>query len=100
MSALQDDASAAPTTAARRRKEFAGPRADALAEQVGAATSARLPSGQGRSPRYVWFSEPDLLTLVVGDQEGDDVDTALAVGLAERGDRALRLVLPLSLIHI
>jgi hypothetical protein len=65
-----------------------------LAEQVGAATSAQLPSGQGRSPRYVWFSQDEALTLVVGEQEGDDVDTALAVGLSERGDRALRLVLP------
>ncbi|WP_456598805.1 hypothetical protein [Blastococcus sp. SYSU DS0616] len=94
MSATQDDASLAPTTAARRREEFARQRADALAEQVGAATSSRLFPGQGRSPRYAWFSEDGVLTLVVGDQEGDDVDTALAIGLAERGDRALRLVLP------
>jgi hypothetical protein len=94
VSATQDHAGPAPATAARLREDFAAGRAGALAEQVGAAAGARLPSGQGRSPRYVWFGDDDALTLVVGDQEGDDVDTALAVGLSERGDRALRLVLP------
>lgn len=90
----ENDPRVSPATAAQRRAHFAEAHADGLAGQVGAVPSTRQPNGPGRSPRYVWFSQPDALTLVVGDQERGHVDTALAIGLSQRGDRALRLVLP------
>ncbi len=67
--------------------------ADAVAEQAGAHPSSRLDPSKG-SQRFVWYQDPDTLTLVVGEQEGAEVDTALAIGLAERHGRGLRLVLP------
>ncbi|MDQ0375983.1 hypothetical protein [Cellulomonas humilata] len=73
------------------RKTFADGPADTLAEKVGAGT--RLPPGGGRGLRFVWYQNEKSLTLVVGAQEADDADRALAIGLAERGSRELRLVL-------
>jgi hypothetical protein len=83
-------------SAAELRRSFAADDADHLAEQVGASVDARLPGGRGRSDRYVWFGNDEALTLVVGAHEAHDVDTALAIGLAERRERKLRLVLPRS----
>jgi hypothetical protein len=83
-------------SAAELRRSFAADDADHLAEQVGASVDARLPGGRGRSDRYVWFGDDEALTLVVGAHEAHDVDTALAIGLAERRERKLRLVLPRS----
>ena len=68
--------------------------ADRLAEQVGADPSCRLPAHRGRSARFIWYRDESHLTLIVGKQEKGHVDSALAVGLAERGDRGLRLILP------
>lgn len=76
------------------REAFAAENADMLAAQVGAEVTARLPPSSTRSARCVWYADPDALTLVVGDQEQGDVDLALAVGLAELGQRTLQLVLP------
>jgi hypothetical protein len=87
-------AAAQQLTAAEEREAFAENKADDLATHVGAAVTARVPETATRLSRFVRYSEPDVLTLVVGEQEEGDVDTALAIGLGERGDRALRLVLP------
>jgi hypothetical protein len=88
-------------TAAQKRLSFreanagqTASQADALAEQVGVPAASRLALSRTRSERFVWYGDDDTLTLVVGEQEGAEVDTALAVGLAERGQRELRLVLP------
>jgi hypothetical protein len=78
------------------RDQFAAAHADSLAEQTGAAASSRRPASSGRSSRYVWYQDDQTLTLVVGAQEEAYCDTALAVGLNERGGRALRLVLPVG----
>lgn len=59
---------------------------------VGAGPATR-PSGR-RSARFSWYQDALRLTLVVGEQEGKEVDRALAIGLAEREDRDLVLVLP------
>lgn len=88
-----------PTAAERRlafREKQPGQNAsaaDALAEQAGVPASCRLDLSTG-SKRFVWYGDDDTLTLVVGEQEGAEADTALAIGLAERGTRELRLVLP------
>jgi hypothetical protein len=88
-------------TAAQKRLAFRekstnqpSSKADVLAEQVGVPAASRLDLSRTRSERFVWYRDDDMLTLVVGDQEGAEVDTALAIGLAERGQRELRLVLP------
>lgn len=75
------------------RAEFARTHADALAEQAGASASSRLRSS-ALSTRYTWYRDDQTLTLVVGPQEENQSDAALAVGLAERGNRELQLVLP------
>ncbi|WP_378088778.1 hypothetical protein [Cellulomonas phragmiteti] len=73
------------------RTVFAANHADRLAQQVD-ADALRL---TGRySSRFVWFGTDDVLTLVVGAQEEGNTDLALAIGLARRGERELRLVLP------
>ena len=76
------------------RATFATEVADLLAALVGAAASTRLPSSGHRTSRFVWYRTPESLTLVVGAQEADKTDLALAIGLAERGDAELQLVLP------
>jgi hypothetical protein len=79
-------------TAKDERTRFGQESADELASAVGADPSTR-PSGR-RSARFCWYQDASTLTLVVGEQEGKEVDRALAVGLAEREDRDLVLVLP------
>jgi len=64
--------------------------------QAGATVTSRVPSAGETLSRFVRYADDQTLTLVVGNQEERAVDTALAVGLAERGDRALRLVLPIG----
>lgn len=76
------------------RKQFALLYADDLAGRAGGPVASRLPTSRGRSARFVWYGNEEQLTLVVGEQERRHVDTALAIGLGERGDRLLRLVLP------
>ena len=60
---------------------------------LGGSPLRRL-AGRSRSSRFNWYQDDAELTLVVGPQERGDVDRALAVGLAERGNRGLNLVLP------
>ncbi len=76
------------------REDFAIRASDELAEQAGTAPRTRLPASHNRSARFVWYADSAALTLVGGQQERSEVDTALAVGLANQGDRELRLVLP------
>ncbi len=90
---LVPSAPPAPTAAAKRRI-FADTKADGLATQVGAAVGSRLQPSGTKLSRFVRYADSDALTLVVGEQEGSEVDTALAIGLGERGNRNLRLVLP------
>jgi hypothetical protein len=81
-------------TVDEKRQAFAADRADGLAQIVGADPADRLGTGGGRSERFVWYADGSTLTLVVGEQEDSESDLALAVGLGERGDRDLRLILP------
>jgi len=76
------------------REQFALLYADDLAGRAGGSVASRLPTSRGRSARFVWYGNEEQLTLVVGEQERRHVDTALAIGLGEREDRLLRLVLP------
>jgi hypothetical protein len=82
------------TTAAAQRRIFADTLADLLAAQAGVDISTRVPVNRATLPRFVRYQDKDSLTLVVGEQEAGSVDTALAVGLGERNQRTLRLVLP------
>ena len=53
-----------------------------------------MPTNGAKLSRFVRYQNKDSLTLIVGEQEAGDVDTALAIGLGERNQRTLRLVLP------
>jgi len=78
------------------RENFALNNADQLAASAGLTVESRLPLASSRSTRFVWYRTKTVLGLVVGPQEEGKVDEALAVGLGERDERQLVLVLPLG----
>lgn len=82
------------STAKELRANFASQWADRLGECAGLSVESRLPLAASRSARFVWYQTNEVLGLVVGPQEGTKVDEALAIGLGERGDRRVVLVLP------
>ncbi|MGY1665912.1 hypothetical protein [Geodermatophilus sp. SYSU D00696] len=75
---------------ATARKLFNGPPAAAIAASV----DDRLVREDCRSDRFAQFGDADTVLLVAGEQEGRDIELALAYGVAWAGRRRLVLALP------
>src|SRR5438105_3344304 len=72
------------------RKSFNAQTAPVIAEQLGFTQLV----GKTYSKRFAYFADDDRLLIVAGEQEGPDVELALAYGLTYRGDHRLVLALP------
>jgi hypothetical protein len=64
------------------------------AERIAAAMGIPDRSPDGRSDRFAYFADAGRFLVVAGEQEGDDVQLALAYGMAWAGERRLVLALP------
>ena len=78
-------------TVAQQRMEFNGTVAPKIAANLGLPPHIH---GSAYSQRFAFFADNTRLALVAGEQEGDDVELALAHAIRHANGRALALVLP------
>ncbi len=70
---------------------------NSIAPNLAALTGGGVPWQGAASSKFAYLVDGETFVIVAGDQEGTDVDYALAYGLGLRGTRRLRLLLPVGL---